>query len=159
MESENNETSGGIRFNQYRMSWVAYVRPALVFFLLSALAVVLGTLNPSLGVVAALVALAIFVYQVLYLRSMILFTDDDGVWFFRGVFPWNKGITGVKWRDVEDAVFFTGFVSWAFNSYSIRVGHRFTKASELVIPNVRDGHNAVVHINEVHLARLGDSDR
>src|SRR5689334_17466879 len=107
MESADNETSGGIPFNQYRLSWVAYVRAVVVFFFLSALAVALGALNQSLSVVAVLAALAIFAYQVLYLRSMILFTNDDGVWLFRGVLPWNKGIIGVKWRDIEDAVFFT----------------------------------------------------
>ena len=159
MESADNETSGGVPFNQYRLSWVAYVRAVVVFFFLSALAVALGALNQSLSVVAVLAALAIFAYQVLYLRSMILFTNDDGVCLFRGLLPWNKGIIGVKWRDIEDAVFFTGFLSWAFNSYSIRVGHRFTKASELAIANVKDGRNAVAHINEVHRATLGNLHR
>ena len=69
MESADNETSGGIPFNQYRLSWVAYVRAVVVFFFLSALAVALGALNQSLSVVAVLAALAIFAYQVLYLRS------------------------------------------------------------------------------------------
>jgi hypothetical protein len=117
----------------------------------------LGAVHQSLSVVAVVVSLAIFAYQVLYLRSMILFTNDDGVWLYRGVLPWNKGVVGVKWRDIEDAVFFTGFVSWAFNSYSIRVGHRFTKASELSIANVKDGREAVAHINDVHRNRLANS--
>lgn len=159
MESSDNESLGGIPFNEYRLSWVAYIQALVVFFFLSALAVAIGTLNQSLCVVAVVAALAIFTYQILYLRSMVLFTNDDGVWLFRGVMPWNKGIIGVKWRDIEDAVFFTGFVSWALNSYSIRVGHRFTKASELAISNVRDGKDAVAHINEVHRAKLGDSYR
>ena len=157
MESSDNETAAGvIPFNEYRLSWIAYIRTVVVFFFLCALGVALGALHHSLSVVAVVVALAIFAYQVLYLRSMTLFTNDDGVWLYRGVFPWNKGVVGVKWRDIEDAVFFTGFVSWAFNSYSIRVGHRFTKASELAIVNVKDGRNAVAHINEFHRARLGD---
>jgi hypothetical protein len=157
MESSDNETASVVSFNEYRLSWIAYIRAVVVFFFLSALGVALGALHQSLSVVAVLVALAIFAYQVLYLRSMILFTNEDGVWLYRGVLPWNKGIVGVKWRDIEDAVFFTGFVSWAFNSYSIRVGHRFTRASELAIANVKDGRNAVAHINEVHRARLANS--
>lgn len=157
MESSINETAGRIPFYEFRLSWVAYIRPLIVFFLLSSLGIVLGALNQSLSVVAVVAALLIFIYQVLYLRSMILFTNDDGVWLFRGVMPWNKGIIGVKWRDIEDAVFFTGFVSWAFNSYSVRVSHRFTKASELLITNVRNGNDAVAHINQVHRARLNDA--
>lgn len=157
MESSDNETAGVIPFNEYRLSWIAYIRAVVVFFLLSSLGVALGAVHQSLSVVAVVVALAIFAYQVLYLRSMILFTNDDGVWLYRGVLPWNKGVVGVKWRDIEDAVFFTGFVSWAFNSYSIRVGHRFTKASELSIANVKDGREAVAHINDVHRHRLANS--
>ena len=164
--NEKLQAKDARQLNQYRLSWVAYIQPAVVFFCLSALAVALVALSryldavPGLvGVVVGVVASALFVYQALYLRSMILFTDEDGVWLFRGVLPWNKGIIGVKWRDIEDAVFFTGFVSWACNSYSIRVGHRFTKTSELVIAHVKDGHNAVEHINEIHQTKLGDSYR
>jgi hypothetical protein len=76
---------------------------------------------------------------------------------FRGILPWNKGVAGVKWRDVEDAVFYTGFLSWAFNSHSLRVGHRFTKASEIFLGNVRHGRQAVEHINELHRERLAQS--
>lgn len=78
MESADNETSGGIPFNQYRLSWVAYVRAVVVFFFLSALAAALGALNQSLSVVAVLAALAIFAYQVLYLRSMIPMCTEVG---------------------------------------------------------------------------------
>lgn len=159
MEASDNETSGGMPFNQYRLSWLAYIRALVVFLLLTTLGVALGALNQSLSVVAVVVALSIFAYQVLYLRSMIIFTNDDGVWVYRGLLPWNKGIVGVKWRDIEDAVFFTGFVSWMFNSYSIRVGHRFTKASEIYIANVKDGREAVGHINEVHRAKLAETFR
>ncbi len=156
MEASDNESAGAVPFQEYRLSWLAYVRALMMFFLLSALGIALGALNQSLSVIAVVAALGAFAYQVLYLRSMTLFTDDAGVWLYRGVFPWNKGIVGVKWRDIEDAAFFTGFVSWAFNSYSVRVGHRFTKSSELAIANVKDGREAVGHINELHRAKLGD---
>lgn len=118
------------------------------------LAIALSGVNQPLGGVAFLAALALCVYQVLYLRSLRLFTDNEGVWLYRGILPWNKGIIGVKWRDVEDAVYLTGFVSWAFNAHSVRIGHRFTKTSELTIANVKDGRDAVAHINEVHGAKL-----
>lgn len=154
MESAHNETANSVPFSEFRLSWVAYIRALVVFFILCGLGVALGIFNQALGVFAVIASLVIFAYQALYLRSMILFTNDDGVWLYRGVFPWNKGIIGVKWRDIEDAVFYTGFVSWAFNSYSIRVGHRFTKASELTIPNVKSGNDAVGHINKIHRERL-----
>lgn len=154
MEASYNETSGGIPHHEFRLSWVAYILPLIVFFVLCGLCVGLVTFNQPLGLIAIIATLLIFIYQVLYLRSTILFTDNNGVWVFRGVLPWNKGVTGVKWRDVEDAVFYTGFVSWAFNSYRVRIGNRFTKASELLIFNVKDGKAAVSHINQMHRARI-----
>lgn len=156
MESSINESSGGALFNQYHTSWVGYIRPTIVFVIFMALAIMLTSVNQALGLMAVLAALALFVYQVLYLRSLRLFTNDDGVWLFRGILPWNKGIIGVKWRDVEDAVFFTGFVSWAFNAHSVRIGHRFTKTSELIVANVKDGRDAVSHINDLHRAKVGN---
>lgn len=159
MESSINETAGGKPFYQFRLSWVSYIRPVIVFLGLSGLGIALGLVNEALSVVVVLASLLLFIYQVLYLRTIILFTNDDGVWLFRGLLPWNKGIIGVKWRDIEDAVFFTGFVSWAFKSYTIRVGHRFTKGSELFIANVKNGNDAVSHINQLHRERLVEANR
>ena len=48
MESSDNETAGVIPFNEYRLSWIAYIRAVVVFFLLSALGVALGAvIHPS----------------------------------------------------------------------------------------------------------------
>jgi hypothetical protein len=77
-------------------------------------------------------------------------SDLDGVWVYSGIFPWSKGSFGVKWRDIDSASFKTGFFSWALRTYDIRVGHRFTKDSEIVLSSVYKGQEAVVHINELH---------
>jgi hypothetical protein len=79
------------------------------------------------------------------LRSIQLYTDLDGVWVYRGIFPWDKGFSGVKWRDLEDAVFYPNFLSWALKSYTVRVGHRFTKSSEIVLRNIANGNDAATH--------------
>ncbi|EJQ0681008.1 hypothetical protein NYB23_004547 [Salmonella enterica] len=153
MESIENQQAGERIGNSYKLSWLAYIRPVVVLLVLLAVASAFGVGSPVSLVIAA-VALALFVYQVLYLRSVVLYTDDDGVWCYAGILPWNKGMVGVKWRDVEDAVFYTGFVSWAFNSYAVRIGHRFTKTSELYLRHVRFGRAAVEHINELHRSKL-----
>lgn len=153
MESIENQQAGERIGNSYKLSWLAYIRPVVVLLVLLAVASAFGVGSPVSLVIAA-VALALFVYQVLYLRSVVLYTDDDGVWCYAGILPWNKGMVGVKWRDVEDAVFYTGFVSWAFNSYAVRIGHRFTKTSELYLRHVRFGRTAVEHINELHRSKL-----
>lgn len=147
----------------YRLSWLAYVSVIFTFLVCVAASVGMGwwTLHSAqaenlhhLGIAASvvilLVALAMSVYKVLYMKSVRLYTDDIGVWLFRGVFPWSKGVIGVKWRDIEDAMYYTGFLSWMFRSYTVRIGHRFTKTSEIFVYNLAAGHKAVEHINQLH---------
>ncbi|MDU8616903.1 hypothetical protein RYA95_28390 [Pseudomonas syringae pv. actinidiae] len=62
----------------------------------------------------------------------------------------NTGVRGVKWRDIEDAMYYTGFFSWMFRSYTVRIGHRFTKTSEIFVYHLAQGHTAVEHINRMH---------
>lgn len=158
METSENTDFAGEIFKEYKLSWVAYVRPLIVFLILCGLSVLLAAVNEWLCVVGVVVSFLLFVYQVLLLRTVSIYTNANGVWMFRGLFPWSKGITGVKWRDLEEASFFMGFVSWACNSYSIRVGHRFTKTSEMFIANVRDGKDAVEHINSTHMQMISGAD-
>lgn len=53
------------------------------------------------------------------------------IWVYSGVLPWSKGVAGIKWRDLDEAVYFQGPVSGALRSYCLRIGHRFTKSSEI----------------------------
>jgi hypothetical protein len=87
------------------------------------------------------------IYSVAMLRSIRLFTDETGVWMHSGVFPWEMGIIGVKWRDISEATYQRGFLGWVLRSYSVRVGHRFTNGQELLLSNVHRGNYAVEHIN------------
>ena len=153
METIENHQAGDEIGNSYKLSWLAYIRPVIVLIVLLCIGIAVG-LGSLVSILIILAALGLFAYQVLFLRSVLLFTNNDGVWCYSGILPWNKGAIGVKWRDVEDAVFYTGFISWACNSYSVRIGHRFTKASELYLKHVRFGRDAVEHINELHRMKL-----
>jgi uncharacterized membrane protein YdbT with pleckstrin-like domain len=97
-----------------------------------------------------LIGLLFFILRVLTLRSTVLFIDNDGVWVYSGIFPWSRGSTGVKWRDIDSASCKISFFSWLFKTYDIRVGHRFTKESEIVLYNIFNGHKAIEYINERH---------
>lgn len=156
MESSEIQDQDSEYFHEYRLSWVAFIQPFFVFLVLCLLSIFLVAVSDWLCLVGVIGALTLFIYHVLLLRTVVLFTNSQGVWMFRGLLPWNKGVTGVKWRDLEEATFFMGFFSWAFNSYSIRVGHRFTRASELFISHVRFGKDAVIHINETHMRMLAE---
>ena len=141
-----------------RKSWTAYVRVVLVGIVLFLFVTPLVWFaSVTAGVVALSASLAWVVYQFLLLKSFRLYFDDVGVWVYSGILPWNKGVTGVKWRDLDEAVYFQSIGSWLFKSYSIRIGHRFTKSSEILLSHWARGHEAVMAINGRHqeLVRAG----
>lgn len=37
-----------------------------------------------------------------------------------------------------------------FRSYTVRIGHRFTKTTEIFVNHLASGHTAVEHINQMH---------
>ncbi|GAA4328985.1 hypothetical protein GCM10023144_15330 [Pigmentiphaga soli] len=152
MESGNRrEEKVDIRLgaeNAYRLSWTAYAKPIIVLLIVYAIAYRIYLWRPAAGVAVAIAWTAIFALTVCSNRAVRLYTNDQGVWVSSGIFPWTKGVSGVRWRDIDEAVFFTGFLAWAFNSYRIRVGHRFTKSSEIVLPSVANGRKAVEYINQ-----------
>ncbi|HHW1564146.1 TPA: hypothetical protein ACUT5D_005905 [Pseudomonas aeruginosa] len=42
----------------------------------------------------------------------------------------------------------------ALRSYTVRIGHRFTKTSEILVSHLARGNKAVEHINQLHQALL-----
>jgi hypothetical protein len=151
----------------YRLSWLAYVSTVLTiaFFIAVSISICDWTLHNAqtdaafrLGMTVSIFvlvpSLSVCIYKILFLRSMRVYTDDVGVWLYRGILPWSKGVRGVKWRDIEDAMYYTGFLSWMFRSYTVRIGHRFTKTSEIYVYHLARGQNAVEHINQLHQSIL-----
>lgn len=140
----------------YKLSWVAYIR----LFVMSGVQILIGMVLSGIferqWIIGVAVGLAIvwFVYQVTYTRSIKIYTDEAGVWIYQGVFPWQKGIFGVKWRDVDGALYTSGFISWLCRSYAIHVGHRYTKGSEMAVRHVRHGNQFVEHVNAEHQERV-----
>ncbi|MES2151551.1 MAG: hypothetical protein V4508_17375 [Pseudomonadota bacterium] len=129
-------------------SWIAYagtlVIAAILFFGLLPLAFMWN----QIAAFVVLVASALWVgYRILLLRSVQLYYDEVGVWVYSGILPWKKGVTGVKWRDMDEATFVNGFWSWISHSYTVRIGHRFTKASEIVLTDIGGGKDAVSTLN------------
>ena len=137
----NNNVKGKVVLS--RKSWTAYVAPTVISLILL---LVMVSINTLLGIFPLLFA----IYAILMIKSYELYSDDDGVWIYSGILPWNKGINGVKWRDLDDASYYTGFMSWALKSYTIKVSHRFTKDSELLLGHMRVGDEAVMVINSKH---------
>lgn len=141
-------------FRVFVPSWLAYVRPFIVLLCFGVVGGMLASLFPFAGTLMLLGALSLFAYQVLYIHSFKLFTQDDGVWVYSGVFPWNKGVYGVKWRDLNEATFRQGFIGWLFKSYKVTLTNRYTDNKEIILPHIRNGHEAAAHINDLHISRV-----
>jgi hypothetical protein len=163
-DTNGRELGDNSPFLVFRLSWVAYLREgvsflvrllimgalslAFTYFISKVTKTELSKINwPVLLGVA--IAIAWTIYSIALTHSVRIFTNDGGVWMHRGVFPWEKGITGVQWRDVGQAGYTQGFASWALRSYHISVSHRFTTGSELIVRNVHLGDKAVIHINGI----------
>lgn len=137
--------------NLGKKSWTAYIRVGLIGFLLLLVVIpMMGQSSLAAGFVGFAIAIAAVVYMVMQIRSYRLYMDEIGVWVYSGVFPWQKGTAGVKWRDLDEAVYFQSMWSWLFKSYSLRIGHRFTKSSEILLSHWQHGHEVVGKINIRH---------
>jgi len=136
-------------------SWLAYAGVLALAILLFGVLLPLAFLWHELAALAVLLLSALLVaYEFLLVRSVQLYMDDLGVWVHSGVLPWKKGISGVKWRDMDEATFTNDFTSWITGSYTVRIGHRFTKGSEIVLTNIARGKQAVAIVNARHQALI-----
>jgi hypothetical protein len=84
-----------------KKSWTAYVRIALVALIALSIDSAIFHSSTLAGILIFIVISAFAVYCFMEIRSVELYCDDSGVWLCAGVFPWNKGTRGVKWRDIE----------------------------------------------------------
>jgi hypothetical protein len=150
-----------------KVSWIGYLRIVITTIFHTTILSVIGiiainifsnyriNINPYqnqiilLGCILGSFVFLMFLYNVFFLRSVVLYYDDDGVWLFSGIFPWSRGIIGIKWQDMDEALYKTAFLSWLFKSYDLTISHRFTKSNEIVLPDMYQGNKAVIKINEL----------
>jgi|GEM_PF-334686 len=148
MNADGTAISDTQRGNTYKLAWTAYVGPSVMLLVWCAFSIALAPIGWKLTVAALAIGFGRFVYRVLWLNTVELFTDAAGVWVQRGLLPWNRGAYGVRWHDAEDAVMFTGLPSWLTKSYRVKVRNRFRGHSEIDLKHVRQGDDAVRHINQ-----------
>lgn len=138
-----------------RKAWTAYV--SLILWGLSLLTLALlcaESFQISITVLIFTPALLWLLYKWLLLRSLRLYYDDIGVWVYEGILPWSKGLRGVKWRDMDECTLTTGFWSWIFRSYTLRISHRFTKESEILLTHMFKGKEVSQKINQILMEKV-----
>jgi hypothetical protein len=152
-------TVGGDSTTIGKKAWTAYVGVVfVVLVLLVLIAPFVWHWSVPFGAGLALVSVAWAAYKLAELGAYRLYYNEMGVWLYSGILPWNKGVRGVKWRDLDDATYTRSMGSWLLKSYSIRIGHRFTRSNELVLTGIAHGDKAVMTINQ-KLQEMASSSR
>jgi hypothetical protein len=142
-------TVGGDSTTIGKKAWTAYVGVVLVVLVLLVLiAPIVWHWSVPFGAGLALLSVAWAAYKLTELGAYRLYFNEMGVWLYSGILPWSKGVRGVKWRDLDDATYTRSMGSWLLKSYSIRIGHRFTRSNELVLTGIAHGDKAVIRINQ-----------
>lgn len=132
-------------------SWTAYAGVLALAALLFFVALPLAFRWNELAAAAVMAGSSLLVaYRWLAVRSVQLYYDDLGVWVVAGVLPWQRGVRGVKWRDMDDAGYAGGFLAWITRSYTVRIGHRFTREGEIVLHHIASGRRAAETVNAIH---------
>jgi len=149
MDADFSQPIGGDGTTIGKKAWTAYVGVAIVVLVLLVLiAPIVWHLSVPFGAGLVLVSVAWAAYKFAELGAYRLYYNEMGVWLYSGILPWSKGVRGVKWRDLDDATYTRSMGSWLLKSYSIRIGHRFTRSNELVLTGIAHGDKAVMTINQ-----------
>lgn len=150
LERKVVHSGGEQRFTSHHLGWTAYLPATAGLALLLPLTWAAAHVNWLIAFGVLVIGGLLFLANVLHLYSIELYADYEGIWIKRGLFPWNRGVYGVKWRDVDEATYATGFVPWLSGCYAVRISHRFTKASEIQLRHVYHGDQAVQLLNRLH---------
>ena len=150
-----NDTQA-MNHEEWRVSWLAYI-PHMLFTIVLLYGLLQATSFHSQLFAVSVIGLTLcFIgYKAYYLSRVRLYVDESGVWVYRGVFPWSRGVYGIKWRDLEDAVYKTGFAYWVAKGYPVILRPRFSNNPHIPLPPIHLGHKAVERIN--YLARSSGS--
>ena len=144
-----------------RFSWVVYLKFGVIAALsylvvltsvprFMALTFGIPTHHQMVAVVLIVFTLIFFisVFYFLYkVHDCCAFTNKDGVWLHKNIFPWSRGLMGVRWENFDQAQYRASMTSWMTNSYTVYLRDRFGKT--VVIKNLYDGRRWSSKVNAV----------
>ena len=142
-----------------RLSWVAYIPYLSVGFLLY-FCIVLAvfpmmsyfgvnmnkTLAVNLLIVLTVCYTAGFLWMVYRVRRCKAFFNQDGVWYFKGVWPWTSKMRGIRWENFHQALYRQDAAGLFFKTYTIYLFGR--DGSTVIIKNLYDGRNWSAFVND-----------
>ena len=129
-------------------SWTAHASTLVIAVLLFFAALPLAFRYNTRAALVVLIGSALIIgYRIMTTRSVQLYYDETGVWLASGILPWKKKLTGIAWRDVQEAGHDSTFWSWLFRSYTVRVQPRGARQTAIVATGMAQGKAAAEAIN------------
>lgn len=163
MNTRDSIESHGAPHQIWVVSWLAYVPHilmgiALLFVMTLAMTITKETGGALIFVSAICVIFGFVAYKAYYLSRIRLYYNDQGIWVFRGVFPWTRGVYGVKWRDFEDCIYTTSFFYWITKGFPVTIRPRFSNNPHIPLPPIHHGRRAVETINNAAAKYVSQTD-
>lgn len=129
-------------------SWTAYAGTLVIAVLLFFAALPLAFRYNTRAALVVLIGSALIIgYRVMTIRSVQLYYDEAGVWLAAGILPWKKKLTGIAWRELQQASHDSTFWSWLCRSYTVRVQPRSSGQEPIVASGMGHGKAAAEAIN------------
>lgn len=143
-----------------RISWIGYIKLTLIGILLysSIIAAIISSISAGVamlfdnrqlaGVLFAImsfICLGFLIYGFIRIRSCRVYTDNEGVWYEGGLFPWSRGTTGVRWENFDQVLFRKSFFSWITGSYTVYLDDRYGRS--ITVKNIWLGRRWVGQVN------------
>ena len=140
----NTNYSNGNIIILSKKSFIVYI-PYIISFILM---VITGFGKSILVTLFLIIPFGIGVF--LHIKSITLFVDENGVWVYEGILPWNRGYYGIRWVDFEEGLFYPNIVSYFTKSYTIELRHKYKNDSNITLTQMHNGDIAITKINEIY---------
>ncbi|TKI08083.1 hypothetical protein [Martelella alba] len=139
---------------QFFLSWAAYVRPLVLFAVLSALGLLVSqsakTADIILGGYGILfIGIVKVIYDIAARRRFRFFFDPEGVWLDGGPLSWRRRKKGMTWLEIDEAAGLTEPFGWLTHSHGIDISSRFSPSRRLRLSHIKHGDEAVAAINDI----------
>jgi hypothetical protein len=123
-----------------RPLWTAYVGPILsllvyfvAWFYMSDIFEIMGKFAPQILSFDFLVVRMVSAILIFLMHTFLIYRawrkymriDENGVWYYQGIFPWTVTADGLTWKNLERGWLIQGFSSWVLRSWTVRIIHRY----------------------------------
>ena len=136
----NNEHSKRV----YKASLLNLVLPLIRFIPVYIFASLINIYH--LNMLVNLVGLAYIAYHIAYVLRVKVIVEDDGIWFYRGVFPWQGGWYMFPADQFVSAYFINDFFGYITKSYKVffhSKRHDVSQTGLASLPRIKGGKELV----------------